>query len=159
MKCFTYKISPNNWGWHHGKKKKQKYTSLPLNNTWMYHQHHTEPAQNRLIAPECSPKQTSVSSPKPTFDNANCLDDQTRALSSTRPVSDHGWAGEGRGRGVNWFTRHKSIIPFLGSCARGFQTKTCNDLIDNCREKFMLKKFHVIFVIRNPLVGSTIFRG
>jgi len=28
-------------------------------------------------------------------------------------------AEQGTGRGVNWFTWHKSIILFLGSCARG----------------------------------------
>ena len=79
-----------------------------------------ETAQNPLAAPEYSPKQflppvlnqilaiSTAQTAKP-----QCpLQHQFQAL---------GRVEQGRGGGVNWFTRCKSLISFLGSCARGLR--------------------------------------
>ena len=39
-----------------------------------------------------------------------------------------GRAEQERGRGVNWFTRRKSITSFLGSCARGSRVNTAQGI-------------------------------
>ena len=87
-----------------------------------------------LTVPECSPKQNFATQTAQTTKPEFChLQDQVQTPDR---------AGQGTGRGVNWFTLHKSIISFLGSCARGFETKTWhNAFIANCREKFMIELF------------------
>ena len=57
-----------------------KNTPVPLNNTSIYYQQHTEPPRNHLTAPDYSPKQNFATSPKTNFDNVNCSDCQAKSV-------------------------------------------------------------------------------
>ena len=77
----------------------------------MYHQQHTVTGYLQ--------KQNLATSAKPTFDNANCSDDQAKSFLYKTSFRSPAGVGQARGRGVNWLTWHKAKILW-----EGFDTKT-----------------------------------